>query len=128
MGLRLFVEVKRLFSITPEAKFISKSSWIETEVTRVTGRGLGMTGCVRSVLPACCERACTGASGQAPEGQQTQRVDQTRWRIQSRSTGRVRSWLGAYWNRPDTGTVASSQYKRRVQSASLQRELQATGH
>jgi hypothetical protein len=31
MGLALFVEVKRLFSPTPETKFFSKSSWIETE-------------------------------------------------------------------------------------------------
>jgi hypothetical protein len=33
--------------------------------------------------------------------------DRTWWRVRSRSTGRVRSRVEAYWKRPDAGTVAS---------------------
>jgi hypothetical protein len=55
--LAFFMEVKRLFSTTSEVEIFSKESWIGTKVTGLTGRGLGMTGRIRSVLPACCERA-----------------------------------------------------------------------
>jgi hypothetical protein len=42
--------------------------------------------------------------------------DRTRWRVRSRSTGRVRSCVEAYWKRPDAGTMASSSSIVRVRS------------
>jgi hypothetical protein len=75
---------------------------------------------VRSVMgparPVKLQRSC-----------KTREVDRTRWRVRSRSTGRVRLCVGAYWNRPDAGTVASGQFKWRVQLHGQQRESAATG-
>jgi hypothetical protein len=103
-GFGAFVEVKRLFSTTPEADHWGDRTLNRTQSrhdrTRPVSdsssraRGLGFT---------------TGASGQAPEGKRTRRVDRTRWCVWSQ--------LDAYWNRPDAGTVASDQFKRRVRSA-----------
>jgi hypothetical protein len=114
-----------------------REGWIETEANGghcgdQTLDRLGMIEHVRSVTtavwrvdwglpPARPITRGTGASGQVPEGQQTQRVDRMRWRVRSRSTGCVRSCVGAYWNRPDAGTVASSQFKQRVWSRGQQR-------
>jgi hypothetical protein len=80
-GFNAFVEVKRLFSTTPEAK----------EVTGVTGRGLGLTGRVRSVAALCVVRAlgfATGAFG--PSRNQSVRSGTQRsraWRSADRTRG-----------------------------------------
>jgi hypothetical protein len=55
-GFSAFREMKRLFSTAPDAKKRRRTE--VTEVTgRWTGRGLCLTGCVRSVLSVC---ACLG--------------------------------------------------------------------
>jgi hypothetical protein len=122
-----FVEVKCIFSTTPEAEIFSKSSWIEIEAngghwgdrTRSQHdqtRSVSSSHVLRTRTPVRPVTRGTDASGQAPEGQQTQRVDQLQWRIWSRSTEHVRSCVGAYWNRLNADTVASGQFKQRVRS------------
>jgi hypothetical protein len=111
---------------TPMAEVFSQSSWIETKVNgglwgdRTLNRTQSRHDQTRPVSSSRVLRTCaparpvtygTGVSGQAPEGQQTQRGDRTRWRVRSWSTGRVRSCVSVYWNRPDAGTVASGQFK-----------------
>jgi hypothetical protein len=129
--------VKCLFSTMLEAEIFSKSSWIETEMNggHWSDRTLNLTrsrltGCVRSVAAAvrCGSLGfCTSASGQAPEGQRTRRIDWTRWRVRSRLTGHVWSCLDAYWNRPDAGSMVSDQFKQCVRSRGQQRESVVTG-
>jgi hypothetical protein len=61
----VFMEVKHLFSTTPEAKKQRRK-----KVTGVTGRWIGRGWHVRSVAGAVRRGTlglCTGASGQAPE-------------------------------------------------------------
>jgi hypothetical protein len=114
VGFGFFMEVKHLLSTTPRAKIFSKSSWIEMEVNggHWGDRTLNRTRSQHDQThPACSSRmlrtrasarpvTCgTSASGQAPEGQQTQRVDRTRWRVRSccllESTGR---WHYGVWS------------------------------
>jgi hypothetical protein len=69
----------------------------------------------RPISSSRVQRACTPARPVKPQrSYEAREVDWTRWRVRSRSTRRVRSQVGAYWNRPDASTVASGQYKRRV--------------
>jgi hypothetical protein len=68
-----------------------------------------------------CVRPVTGParSVKLQKSCETREIDQTRWR--------VRSCVGAYWNRPDAGTMESGQFKRRVRSHGQQRESAVTG-
>jgi hypothetical protein len=97
-GFGAFVEVKRLFSTTSEAKKRRRK-----EITSVTGRGLGTTGtsgqwlqrCAAQGARACNRRVRSLAELERPithlENSASLRADRTRWRVRSRATGRIRS-------------------------------------
>jgi hypothetical protein len=81
-GFSAFVEVKRLFSTTLEEKFISKSSWIETEANgghwgdRTQSwhdrmRSVSSSHVLRTRAPVRPVTHETNAFGQAVEGQRT---------------------------------------------------------
>jgi hypothetical protein len=133
-GFGAFVEVKRLFSTAPDAKKRRRKG-VTGMTGRATGRWIGRGWRVRSAHPACrgsTHRRVRSVTGPArpvklQRSCETREVDQTRWRVRSRSIGRVRSCVGAYWNRPDAGTVASGQFKRRIRSRGQQRESTTTG-
>jgi hypothetical protein len=97
-GFDAFVEVKRLFSTAPEAK-----KWRRTEVTGLTGRGLGTTGasgqwqqlCAMRGVRVCNKCVKSLAKPERPvthqENNASLRADRMWWRVRSRATGRVQS-------------------------------------
>jgi hypothetical protein len=125
-GFGAFVEVKRLFSTMPNAKKRRRKgvTWV---TGRTTGRWIEHGWRVWSAHPACrgsAHRHVRSVMGPArpvklQRSYETRKVDRTRWR--------VRSCVGAYWNQPHAGSVASGQFKRRVRSRGQQCDSAATG-
>jgi hypothetical protein len=109
-GFDAFCGSETLFSNTPEAETFSKSK--EKEVGEETEANGGHWGDqTRPVSGSSCAQRgalgfATGASGRlrdrrvrsdAQRDNRMRGVDRTQWRVRSRSTGRVRSCVGAYW-------------------------------
>jgi hypothetical protein len=97
-GFGFFVEVKCLFSTTPEAEIFSKSSWIEIEANggHWGDRTRPVSGSSQARVARVLHRCVRSLAGPARpvrrlEEAQNARVDRTRWRVRSVTIGRVRS-------------------------------------